>query len=478
MTSESTAGPPETPAPEHAAGFWGAIKEALGGTQRDFTEGSLPRAITVLAIPMVLEMLMESLFAVVDVFFVARLGHEAVAAVGLTESVLTVIYALAVGLSMPAAAMVARRVGEKDPDGASRAAVQGIGLALAVSIVLGALGAFFAPSLLRIMGASDEILAIGSGYATLTFAANGIIFLLFLNNAIFRGAGDAAIAMRVLWIANGINIVLDPCLIFGLGPFPELGLTGAAVATVTGRGVGVLLQLFLLFGGTRRIAIARRHLKLEPEVLLRLLRLSVGGIGQNLIATASWIGLVRIVSDFGSAAVASYTIAIRVIIFALLPSWGLANAAATLVGQSLGARKPQRAEQAVWIAGTYNMLFLGSVALLFVFLAGPIVAFFTTDPAVLPIATEGLKIISYGYVFYAWGMVMIQAFNGAGDTTTPTWVNFICFWLCQIPLAWWLAHKAGMGPLGAFWAVAISYSLEAVIGVLLFRRGTWKSKVV
>ncbi|MCH9647168.1 MAG: MATE family efflux transporter [Deltaproteobacteria bacterium] len=431
-----------------------------------------------LALPMVLEMMMESVFAVADVFFVARLGAGAVAAVGLTESLLTVIYALAVGLSMPAAAMVARRIGEKNPEGAARAAVQGIGASLAVAIVLGITGSLLAPHLLTLMGADAAVLETGTNYARILLASNCVIFMLFLNNAIFRGAGDAAIAMRVLWIANAINLVLDPCLIFGLGPFPELGLTGAAIATTIGRGTAVLLQLYWLTNGSRRIHIQRRHITFDPTILLRLLKLSIGGVAQNLVATASWIGLVRITAAFGSSAVAGYTIAIRLIIFALLPSWGMSNAAATLVGQNLGAKKPDRAEKSVWLSGFYNMLFLGSVAVIFILFASPLIKLFTQDPAVIPIATDGLRIISFGFIFYAWGMVMVQSFNGAGDTMTPTWVNLFCFWAVQIPLAWWLAKPMGVGPQGVFWAAAISYSLEAVVGLLLFRRGTWKKQVV
>ncbi len=457
-------------------GFLADLRESLTGSQRDFTQGNLSRAITLLAVPMVLEMAMESVFAVADLYFVGLFGGaDAMAAVGLTEMLMTVVYALAVGLSMPTAAMVARRIGEKNPDSASRSAVQGIGAALVVAVTLGAAGAFFAPRLLAMMGAGSAVLAIGSGYARILLATNVVIFLIFLNNAIFRGAGDATAAMRVLWIANGINLILDPCLIFGLGPFPELGLEGAAVATTIGRGTGVLLQFWWLTKGSRRIHIQRQHLIFQPQILLRLLRLSVGGIAQNLVATASWIALARIIATFGTVAVAGYTIAIRLIIFALLPSWGMSNAAATLVGQNLGARKPERAEKSVWLAGIYNMIFLGSVAVVFIAAAGFLVGRFTQDPEVTPIAIAGLRTISFGFVFYAWGMVMVQSFNGAGDTMTPTWVNLFCFWAVQIPLAWWLAKTMGLGPGGVFWAVAISYSLEAVVGLLLFRRGKWKT---
>ncbi len=480
--SDSSPSPTSTPnsTPTSSSGLLrllASLREALGGSQQDFTQGSLSRAITLLAIPMVLEMIMESVFAVADVFFVSRLGAEAVAAVGLTETMLTIVYALAVGLSISTAAMVARRIGEKNPEGAAQAAVQGIGVALGVALSIGVSAAFFAPQLLTLMGASSEVVTVGKPYATLMMASNAVIFLLFLNNSIFRGAGDAAIAMRVLWIANLINLVLDPCLIFGLGPFPELGLLGAAVATTIGRGVGVVLQLVVLFRGSRRIHVRPHHLRLDPAVMSRLLRLSFGGIAQNLVATASWIALMRIVAAFGSFAVAGYTIAIRLIIFALLPSWGLSNAAATLVGQNLGARKPERAERSVWLTGFFNMCFLGLVAVVFIAIPRPIILQFTQDPAVVAIAVSCLRIISYGFVFYAWGMVMVQSFNGAGDTMTPTWVNLICFWLCQIPLAWILAHPVGMGPAGVFSAVAVSYSLEAVLGTLLFRRGTWKTSV-
>jgi len=463
---------------EAAPGWWATVREALRGSHHDYTAGPIGRAIILLAIPMVMEMVMESVFAVVDVFWVAHLGPNAVATVGLTESMLALVYTAAMGLSIGVMAMVARRIGEKNPTGAAEAATQGIALGVIVAVVIGTLGALFAPRLLALMGASPEVIAIGSGYTRVMLGGNVVIVLLFLINATFRGAGDAAIAMRVLWLANWINILLGPCLIFGLGPFPQLGVQGAAIATTIGRGTGVLYQIYRLTRGDGRIAIGRAQLQLRPAVMRTLLRLSGSGTFQVLVGTASWIWLMRIISTFGATAVAGYTIGIRILIFALLPSWGLSNAAATMVGQGLGAGKPERAERAVWLAGLYNMFFLGSVGLVFVFLAGPIVSLFTTDPAVAPVATACLRIVSYGYVFYAWGMVLTQSFNGAGDTWTPTWLNFFCFWLWEIPLAWTLAVHFKLGPRGVFFAITIAFSTLAVISAILFRRGRWKLRRV
>jgi putative MATE family efflux protein len=428
---------------------------------------------------MVLEMMMESVFAVCDVFFVSRLGAEAVATVGLTESMLTIIYSLAMGLAIGATAMVARRTGERDADGAARAAVQAIALGALVAVVLGVGGVIAAPRLLGVMGASSDVLAIGTTYARVMFGGNATILLLFLVNAIFRGAGDAAIAMRVLWLANAINILLGPCLIFGLGPFPALGVKGAAIATNIGRGTGALFALSrLVRGRSERVSIERRHLRLEPALMLRLIRLSANGTLQTLIGTASWIGLIRILSTFGSAVLAGYTIGIRVIVFALLPSWGLANAGATMVGQALGARKPERAERAVWIAGFYNMCFLGIVGVVFVVLARPISTIFTTDPAVVPNAVDALRIISLGFVFYAYGMVLAAAFNGAGDTLTPTILNIVVFWLWEIPLAFVLSKVLGFGPRGVYASLAVAFSTLALLSAVLFRRGKWKKRAV
>jgi putative MATE family efflux protein len=431
-----------------------------------------------LAIPMVLEMAMESTFAVVDIYFVGRLGKSAVAAVGLTESLLTILYAVAIGLSISVTATVARRIGEHDERGAAVAAVQAIALGIGLAAMIGIFGGFGAKTLLALMGASEEVRAVGSGYATLLLGGNVVIMLLFLNNAIFRGAGDPALAMKSLWLANGINIVLDPCLIFGWGPFPELGLTGAAVATTVGRGTGVLYQFWSLRRGAGRVRVTNDTLSVDLRAMLRLIRISLGGIGQFLIATASWVALVRIVSPFGDAALAGYTVGIRILVFTFLPAWGLSNAAATLTGQNLGAGQPDRAERSVWLTGVFCMIFLGLVALVMIAIPRPLVRIFTDDPAVIDIGVQCLRTISYGYVFYAWGMVMVQAFNGSGDTMTPTWINFVSFWLLEIPLAWALAMRIGMGPVGVFWAVAISESVMALISIAVFKGGRWKTRVV
>ena len=427
---------------------------------------------------MVLEMVMESLFAVVDIYWVAHLSPDAVAVVSLTESMLTVIYTAAMGLSIGVTAMVARRIGEKNPAGAAEAAVQGIALGVIVAVVIGVSGVLLAPKLLGVMGAPPELIALGHTYTRVMLAGNIVILLLFLINAIFRGAGDAAIAMRVLWLSNWINIFLAPMLIFGVGPFPRLGLTGAAIATTIGRGTGVLYQLYRLWRRDGRVVIHRDQIQLKPVVMKTLLRLSGTGTFQVFVGMASWIGLTRINASFGVDALAGYAIAIRIIIFALLPSWGLANAAATLVGQSLGAGKPERGEEAVWKAALYNVFFLGTAGLIFVIFANPIAHLFTKDPAVAAIAADCLRIISYGYLFYAYGMVLTNSFNGAGDTWTPTWLNLFCFWLWEIPLAWLLARHFGMGPQGVAWAVTIAFSTLAVASAVLFRRGRWKLKTV
>jgi len=458
--------------------FWQTIREAIRGTHHDYTAGPIGRAIILLAVPMVLEMVMESVFAVVDVFWVAHLGPNAVATVGLTESMLTLVYTAAMGLGIGVTAMVARRVGEKNPGGAAEAAVQGIALGVIAAAVIATLGVLLAPRLLGIMGASADVIALGTNYTRVMLGGNVVILLIFLINAMFRGAGDAAIAMRVLWLANSINIVLGPLLIFGVGPFPRLGVTGAAIATTIGRGSGVLYQLYRLWRQDGRVVIHRHQIALKPSVMKTLLRLSGTGTFQVFVGMASWIGLTRINASFGAEALAGYTIAIRIIIFALLPSWGLANAAATMVGQALGAGKPERGEQAVWRAAFYNVLFLGAAGILFVTFANPIAHVFTSDPIVAPIAAACLRIISYGYLFYAYGMVLTNSFNGAGDTWTPTWLNLSCFWLWEIPLAWLLARHFNLGPQGVAWAVTIAFSTLAVASALLFRRGRWKLKTV
>jgi putative MATE family efflux protein len=427
---------------------------------------------------MVLEMVMESLFAVVDVFFVSKLGASAVATVGLTESMLALIYTVAMGLSIGVTAMVARRTGEREPDRAAVTAVQAIALGVIVAGLLGGPGAFFAGDLLRIMGATPDVVTQGSMFTRIMLGGNVVIMLIFLINAIFRGAGDAAIAMRVLWLSNGLNIILDPIFIFGLGPVPALGVTGAAVATTIGRGTGVLFQFYALARRSERVRVTRRHLRLSPSTMLQLIKLSGTGTFQVLVGTASWIGLVRVLATFGSEALAGYTIAIRIILFALLPAWGLSNAAATMVGQGLGARKPDRAERAVWIAGRYNLAFLGLSGLLFFLFAGPIVHLFTSEPTVSEYARRGLRIVSLGFPFYAYGMVLTQSFNGAGDTWTPTLINLFCFWCWELPIAFLLSVTFGVGPLGVFVAIAVAFSTLAVVSAAIFRRGKWKQRIV
>ncbi|MBK9977276.1 MAG: MATE family efflux transporter [Gemmatimonadetes bacterium] len=457
---------------------WALIRDALRGTHIDLTKGATGQAILILAIPMVLEMSMESIFAVVDVFFVSRLGPQAIATVGLTESMLTLVYTLAMGLGIGATAMVSRRIGEHDPVGASRAAMQAIWLGAFLSVTLGVAGAVLAPQLLALMGAEPAVIATGSNFTRVMLGGNASVLMLFLLNAIFRGAGDAAIAMRTLWLANAINIALGPCLIFGLGPFPEMGVTGAAVATTIGRGTGALYALSRLLRPGGRVHLSARYLRIEPVLMWRMIRLSAAGTFQIFIGMASWVLLIRVLSGFGSEALAGYTIAMRVVTFALLPSWGMSNAAATMVGQALGAGKPDRAEKAVWIAGRYNVVFLGIVEALFIILAPQIVALFTQDAGVARYAVDALRLVSGGFVFYAYGMVLTQAFNGAGDTWTPTLVNLGCFWFWEIPLAWALALHLKLGPHGVFLAVAIAYGTLAVVSAILFRRGSWKLKYV
>jgi putative MATE family efflux protein len=458
--------------------MWTTLREALRGSEIDFTTAPVGRAVIMLAVPMVLEMAMESIFAVVDIFWVGHLGADAVATVGLTESMLTLIYTAAMGLSIGATALVARRTGEQDPEGASRAAGQSILLGLGVAAVIALIGGTTAPSLLRLMGASEEIVRTGSGFTRIMLGGNATVLLLFLLNAVFRGAGDAAIAMRVLMLGNVLNIVLGPLFIFGVGPFPELGVAGAATATNIGRGTAVLYQVTVLTRGGGRVTIGLRHLRFDFATMRSVLRLSGLGTFQILVGTASYIGLVRIISIFGSAALAGYTIGMRVIIFALLPAFGLSNAAATMVGQNLGAGHPDRAERAVWTAARYNMVFLGGVGVLFLLAAPLITRVFTTDASVYPMATACLRIVSLGFVFYAAGMVLTQAFNGAGDTWTPTVLNLFIFWLWEIPVAWGLAVRAGYRPRGVFVALTVAYSTLAVISAVLFRRGGWKTKRV
>jgi putative MATE family efflux protein len=473
---------PSTSTDATPTSLWAAIRESLRGSHRDYTVGPIGRSILLLAVPMVLEMLMESTFAVVDIFWVSHIlpkqaAADAIATVGLTESMLTLMYAVAIGLGIGAAATVARRIGERNPEGAARAAVQAIALGLIVATVFAAIGVPLAGKLLGLMGASPGVIQ-NRGFTRIMFAGNATIVMLFLINSIFRGAGDAAIAMRVLWLANSINIVLNPLLIFGVGPFPKLGILGAAIGTNIGRGVGVLYAFSRLVRKGGRFDISRAYFRLQPEIMARLLRLSSSATFQVFIGMASWIGLVRTVSSFGSNAIAGYTIGIRIIIFALLPSWGMSNAAATMVGQALGARNPARAESAVWRAGFYNMCCLGIVGLLFVVFARPIVHFFTSDPNVVPYGVDCLRTVAYGFLFYAYGMVLTQSFNGAGDTRTPTIINLFVFWLWELPLAYILAIKLHLGPRGVFLSIMIAFSTLAVVSALVFRRGRWKTRVV
>jgi putative MATE family efflux protein len=460
------------------AGLVRDVREALAGGRHDYTQERLSRAIWLLAIPMVLEMVMESVFAVVDMFWVSHLGPDAMAAVGITESLMTIIYSVAIGLSIAATAVVARRIGEKDAEGAARTAVQVIAIGAAAALALGALGGALAPTLLRVMGAEGKVLQQGTGFARVMLGGNATVFLIFLINAVFRGAGDASIAMRTLWLANLLNIVLGPCFIFGWGPFPELGVAGAAVATNTGRGIGVLYQLYCLIRRSRQLTVRRRHLRLDRAILRNLVRIALDGVGQLLINTTSWVVLMRLMAPFGSVALAGYAVAMRVVMFALLPAWGLTNAAATLVGQNLGAKRPERAEQAVWTAARYNLYFLGTVGAVFVVFAAPIVGLFPGGADMQAAGATALRIIGIGFPFYAYSMVMSAAFNGAGDTRTPTLMNIGCFWLWEIPLAWVFAHPFGFGANGIAVAVAVAFSTLAVVAVLMFRRGHWKHRKV
>jgi putative MATE family efflux protein len=465
-------------APPEIRGAWRTLRAAFVGTRQDFTRGSIGRAIFLLAVPMVLETLMESLFGIVNAFWVSRLGEDALATVGLTESMLTIVFAICIGLSMGTTAMIARRTGEKKMEAAGDAAAQSILLGIFISLLIGAFGFTFAPALLHAMGASPSVIATGAGYPRIIYGTNVVIMLLFLNNAIFRGSGDASIAMRALWLGNAINLVLDPCLIFGVAFFPRMGVAGSAVATTIGRGLAVVFQLWVLTRGKSRVRVRLQQMRPNFALMLRLMRVSLGGMIQFLIATASWVAIVRLVSEFGSAAVAGYTVALRIIVVAIMPSWGMSNAAATLVGQNLGAGQPERAEASVWKTGFANMCFLACVTLVFVFFANQLVGIFTRDPVILRYGVDCLRFIAYGYVFYAWGMVVASSFNGAGDTYTPTLLNLFCFWLFQIPLAYFLARRTQLGARGIFLAIMISESVLAVASIVVFRMGRWKTKKV
>ena len=454
------------------------FREALRDNQTDFTEEPVRRGLGLLAIPMMLEMGMEAIFAVVDIAFVSRLGTNAIAAVGLTEAMITVLYAVAIGLGMGVTAMVSRRVGARDPIAAAYVVGQAIWIGALLAVVIGVVGVVMADDLLRMMGASDGVVAEGSGFTAILLGGNASILYLFLLNAAFRGAGDAPVALRSLALANGLNLVLDPCFIFGLGPFPELGVTGAAVATTIGRGVGCLYLFHYLFSGKGRLEFRLRNLALSPSLAGRMIRVSIGGVGQFLIATSSWILVIRIIAMWGSAPVAAYTIAIRMIEFVFLPAWGLGNAAATLVGQNLGAARPDRAEASVWVAARYNVAFMTVLGGLFFVFAPQIVGAFSNDPEILRYGVDCLRILGLGYPMYAVGMIVTQALNGAGDTRTPSILNLIVFWLTQIPLAYYLAASIDLGPNGVFWAIVVSESLLTVLAVLVFRRGAWRLQEV
>lgn len=464
--------------PPQQVSFWQSVRQSLRGEEHDYTALPLNRAVILLAVPMVLEMIMESLFAVSDVYWVSSLGKEAVAVVGLTESVMTLIYAVAIGISIAATAIVSRRIGEKEPELAAQAAGQIVLLGVLVAAGIGIVLGYFAPDILRFMGAGEDIVTLGSGFARMMLGGNATVFLIFLINAIFRGAGDAVIAMRTLWLANVLNILLGPCFIFGWWIFPELGVTGAAVATNIGRGIGVLYQLWHLAGHHSRVKVRWQHFKPERELIGAILRKSGSGIIQLLISTTSWVGLFKILALFGSAALAGYTIAIRIVVFALMPAWGLANAGATLVGQNLGAKKPERAEAAVKIAMKFDVIVLSIVGIGFVLLAHPLIHLFTSDPEVVAFGTQALWIVSLAFPLYAAGMCFEAAFNGSGDTWTPARLNFLCLWLGQTPIAWVLSKSFGFGPVGAFISVPAAYSLLAILSGWLFKRGRWKTQKV
>lgn len=458
--------------------WWALVKASLTSDERDFTQIPLKPAVILLAIPMMLETSVEALFAITDIFFVAKLGSEAIATVGITEAVITLLYAVGIGLSMSITALVARRIGENDQPRAAIIAGQSILIGFALSVVIGICGVVYARDVLTFIGASNTILVQFSGYTAIMLGGSATILFLFIFNGIFRGAGEPVVAMRAIWIASVINIVLDPCLIFGLGPFPELGIEGAAIATTLGRGVGMCYAGYMLFNGGGRIQLSLRCLKPVTDELMLLLRVSAGGIAQFFIATSSWIFLMKIMAEFGSAALAGYTVAIRVIDFIILPVWGLSNSVSTLVGQNLGAHNVKRARQAVFYVAKYNVMFMLGIAAVFIAFANPIVGIFTSEQEVIAIGAECLRVLSYGFGLYAIALVMIQAFNGAGDTLTPTWINGLCFWAFQIPFAYWFSMHVLKSPSGVFWAILLAESLMAVIALYVYRQGKWAKTVV
>ncbi len=447
---------------------------AVTGKETEFTTGSIRKAIFMLSIPMILEMMMESIFAIVDIAYVSRVSVNAVATIGLTESVITLVYAIAIGLSMAATAVVARRVGEKDLKGAREAAMQAILLGIAVAVSIGVIGFLYSKEILALMGGQPDLIAEGYGYTQLLIGGNITIVLLFLINAIFRGAGDASVAMWTLVLSNGLNIILDPIFIFGWGPVPEFGVMGAAIATNIGRGTAVIFQLGILFFGWSRIKLAVSDIVLRIGVMLNLIKVSLGGIAQFLIGTSSWVFLMRLMSEFGSEVLAGYTIAIRVMMFTFMPAWGMSNAAATLVGQNLGAKQPERAEKSVWITGKFNAIFMLAVSLIYLFFATEIIGLFTDTTSVVTNGALCLQVVAAGYLFYAYGMVVSQAFNGAGDTKTPTKINFIAFWMFQLPFAYLAAITFELGALGVFLAITLAEVMLSVIAIIWFRKGHWK----
>lgn len=454
--------------------FFKLFKDAVSGKEMDFTQGSIRKAIFMLSVPMILEMCMESVFALVDIAYVSRVSTNAVATVGLTESVITLVYAIAVGLSMAATAIVARRIGEKDPDGANRTAAQVILLGALVAVIVSVIGITFPKEILGLMGGEPDLIEEGYRYTQILFGGNITIVLLFLINAVFRGAGNASIAMWALVLSNGLNIILDPIFIFGLGPVPEYGVAGAAIATTIGRGTAVIFQLMILFYGSTRIKLALKDLVVRTKIMINLIKVSLGGIGQFIIGTSSWIFLMRIISEFGSEVLAGYTISIRIMMFTLMPSWGMSNAAATLVGQNLGANQPDRAEVSVWKTSKYNAYFMIMVSLLYLIFAKNIIGWFSDVPEVVKYGAMSLQIVAVGYVLYAYGMTITNAFNGAGDTKTPTIINFFCFWIFQLPFAYIAALSLDWGPKGVFWGIMLAESLIALVAIYWFKKGKWK----
>ena len=454
--------------------FFILLKEAIAGKEIDLTQASIKKAIFLLAVPMILEMSMESIFALVDIFYVSQVSTNAVATIGLTESVITLVYALAVGLRLAATAIVARRIGEKDPEGAKRVTVQVIFLGILVSSIVSVIGILFPKEILGLMGGEQSLIDEGYRYTQILIGGNFTIVLLFLINAVYRGAGNASMAMWTLILSNGINIVLDPIFIFGWGPIPEYGVAGAAIATTIGRGTAVLFQLYILFYGSTRIRLALKDFVVNIGVMINLIRVSLGGIGQFIIGTSSWIFLMRIISEFGSEVLAGYTIAIRVIMFTMMPAWGLSNAAATLVGQNLGANQPERAETSVWKTAKYNAFFMVAVSVIYLLFAKTIIGWFSVDPEVLKYGALSLQIVTIAYFLFAYGMTVTMAFNGAGDTRTPTIINFFCFWVFQLPFAYFTAIVLDWGPIGVFVAIALAESLIAVIAIVWFKKGKWK----